>query len=163
MSSSTEVVEHHATGPQAQFGSVVISEQWVAELDGTRRIVSVARSEVIDLEVLHCSGAERPLLAVLVGTVVLAVALSPVAFLIAVLLRGGHMLAKLSLMAAFAPIGVHLIGFGVRRRPVLSVRTARGRRKVVFQGKVDLQEAEEFVRAAAHRHGYAIHPTAVRT
>src|SRR5437870_2246928 len=78
-----------------QYDSVKAWDAGIGEMDRTRAVVFVPRAEVRSLELAYISGAERPLIAILLGVVVLAVSVSPVLYLLAVLAFGGQMDVKL--------------------------------------------------------------------
>jgi hypothetical protein len=139
-----------------QYDSVKAWDAGIGEMDRTRAVVFVPRAEVRSLELAYISGAERPLIAILLGVVVLAVSVSPVLYLLAVLALGGQMDVKLFFILGFAPLGLWLFRFALRKRLVLVVHTAQDRRKMVFQGSSDLNAARDFVDRIGSRYGYPV-------
>jgi hypothetical protein len=137
-----------------EFASVRIGEDGLAEMDGQRRLLFIPKNEVHGLELVHASGAERPILTVLVGVVVLLVALFPFVFLFFVFMLGGHMEVHLFWLSAFGILGVWLLNFAIRSRYVLLVHTPAGRRKLVFHQSAAGGDVVRFVTEVALQFQY---------
>ena len=141
--------------PHRELASVRIGADGLAEMDGRRRLLFIPRNEVHGLELVYASGAERPVLTALAGTVVLLVALFPFVFLFFVLTRGGHMEGHLFWLSAFGILGVWLLNFAVKSRYVLLVHTPAGSRKLVFHRSAAREDVVRFVNEAAPRFQYS--------
>jgi hypothetical protein len=139
-----------------EYASVKAWEAGIAEMDHKRPIVFAPRAEIHSLELAYASGAERPLVTILLGVAVLAVSVSPLLFLLGVLYFGGHMHLKLLSILAFAPLGLWLLRFAMKKRYILIVHTSKGKRKAVFQGPVDLNHARGFMSEISSRYGYTV-------
>jgi hypothetical protein len=145
-----------AKDPGLQYGSVKAWDAGIGEMDRTRAVVFVPRAEVRSLELAYAPGAERPLVVILLGVLVLAVSLSPLLHLLSVLAWGGRLKVSLFYILGFAPLGLWLLRFALKKRLVLVVHTAKGRRKIVFQGSPDLDAARDFVHQISSRYSYPV-------
>jgi hypothetical protein len=139
-----------------EYGSVRVWEAGVAEMDHKRPIVFVPRAEIHSLELAYASGAERPFITIFLGVAVLAVSISPLLFLLGVYYFGGHMHLKLLYILAFAPLGLWLLRFAMKKRYILIVHTSKGARKAVFQGPVDPSHARGFMSEISSRYRYTV-------
>lgn len=137
-----------------EFASVRIGKDGLAEMDGRKPLLFIPRSEVHGLDLVYASGAERPILTVLAGTVVLAVALFPFVFLFFIFMRGGYMEGDLFWLSAFGILGVWLLNFAIRSRYVLLVHTPTGRRKLVFHKSAAGEDVVRFVAEVAPQFQY---------
>jgi len=139
-----------------RYDSVKAWDAGIGEMDRTRAVVFVPRADVRSLELAYGSGAERPLVVILLAVAVLAVSVSPLLFLLAVLTFGGQMNGKLFYILSFTPLGLWLLRFALKKRLVLVVHTAKERRKMVFQGSSDLVAVRDFVHQIGSRYGYPV-------
>ncbi|MFL6259175.1 MAG: hypothetical protein ACJ76Y_05630 [Thermoanaerobaculia bacterium] len=145
-----------AKDPGIQYDSVKAWDAGIGEMDRTRAVVFVPRAEVRGLELAYAAGAERPLVTILLGIAVLAVSVIPILYLLAVLVWGGTLNIKIFLILGLTPLGLWLLRFALKKRLVLVVHTAKGRRKMVFQGSTDLDAIRDFVHQAGNRYGYSV-------
>lgn len=139
-----------------EYASVRVWEAGVAEMEHKRPVVFVPRAEIHSLELAYASGAERPFITILLGVAVLAVSISPLLFLLGVFYFGGHMYLKLLYILAFAPLGLWMLRFAMKKRYILIVHTSKGTRKAVFQGPVDINHARGFMAEISSRYRYVV-------
>lgn len=139
-----------------QYDSVKAWDAGIGEMDRKRAVVFVPRAEIRSLELAYAPGAERPLVTILLGVLVLAVSATPILYLLGALAWGGRMYVKLFYILGFAPLGFWLLRFALKKRLVLVVHTAKGRRKMVFQGSPDLAAARDFVHQVGSRYSYPV-------
>jgi hypothetical protein len=139
-----------------EYASVRVWEAGVAEMDHKRPIVFVPRAGIHSLELAYTSGAERPFITVLLGMAVLVVSISPLLFLLGVFYFGGHMHLRLLYILAFAPLGLWMLQFAMKKRYILIVHTYKGARKAVFQGLVDPSHARGFMSEVSSRYRYTV-------
>jgi len=139
-----------------QYDSMKVWDAGIGEMDQRRAVVFVPRTEIRGLEFAYAAGAERPLVTILLGIFVLAVSATPILYLLGTLIWGGTLNIKIFLILGLAPLGLWLLRFALKRRLVLIVHTAKGSRKMVFQGSSDLDAIRDFVLQAGNRYGYTV-------
>jgi len=143
-------------GPEfADFGPVRISASEIAEMDGRRRLIRVSRKDVVALELAFTVGAERPVLTLILGFLLVALGFFPWVFLYFVLTRGGHVRTILFWLTPFGLLGGWLVWLASKRRQVLLVRMPNDTRRVLFPLTTTRAEAQRFLEVAAERFGYA--------
>jgi hypothetical protein len=137
-----------------QLECVRISAAGAAEMDGNRPLLSVHREEIVRLEVRHGSAAERPLIAALLGVILIGIAVVPIVLLLIAWTQRQHYPAQLLTAAVFAIPGWWLIDLSIRSRFFLAVTTRHETRKIVFHKTRDRRAIEDFVSAAKSRFHY---------
>ncbi|HET7433974.1 MAG TPA: hypothetical protein VFN10_04585 [Thermoanaerobaculia bacterium] len=144
-----------ATDTYEQLDSVRIGEDGVAEMDQHRRIIFVPRDEILSVELVFRSGAERPLVTAVLGVVLIGVAVLSVALLVLAITRGG-LKVPMSLITGIALLlpAWWLLDLSFRKRWCLLVRGRKEMRKLVFQHVRDQYEIERFIASARNRFGY---------
>jgi hypothetical protein len=138
---------------ELHLANIHLDEAGVAEMDGARKLVYVARSEIVRVEIARGSGSERPWLALLVGVILLVIAIGPfVVFLYA--LRFGDPFPLKSLAAvAFVIPAAWLLDLSLRPRWYVRVVTNHGVRKLLPPRDVPRESLESFVTSARDRFG----------
>src|SRR5258706_16146502 len=109
-----------------EYGAIRLGVNGAAEMDGNRRLVHIPRAEVVRLEVVHGSAAERPLLCLILGVALLAIAFVGPAMVLLALLGRGRVDGKVVTTIAFLVPASWLLDLVIRRRWFLKVHTARG-------------------------------------
>jgi hypothetical protein len=145
-----------AKDPGIQYDSIKAWDAGIGEMDQGRAVVFVPRAEIRGLELAYAPGAERPLATIVLGVFVLAVSVIPIVYLLGVLFGGAALNIKIFLILGLAPLGLWLLRFAVKKRLILVVHTAKGRRKMVFQSSKDLDAIRDFVHQAGNRYGYSV-------
>lgn len=138
-----------------EYASVRLGTDGAAEMDGNRRLVHIPRAEVVRVEVVHGSAAERPWLSLILGVVLLAVALLGPTMLLLALLGRGTVEAKFVTSIAFVIPAAWLLDLVVRRRWLLKVHGRNGSRKLIFGKPSDPVAMQQFVVSAKERFGYS--------
>ena len=141
--------------PYIQLGDVRLGAEGAFEMDETRPLVSVPRADIVRIEGVHTVGGERPLVTLVIGLALLAVAVVPIVALVDVLLNGGTYYAEWIAAIACVIPAVWLIRLSVRRQWVLVVTTRRDRRKLLFPKSVSHVEVDAFIAQARGRFGYS--------
>jgi hypothetical protein len=139
-----------------QYDSIKAWDAGIGEMDRTRAVVFMPRAEIRRLELAYAPGAERPLVTLLLGVFVLAVSVTPILYLLAALAVRGVMNIKFFLILGLAPLGLWLLRFSLKKRLVLVVHTAKGRRKMVFQGSRDIDAIHDLLHQVSSRYGYPV-------
>jgi hypothetical protein len=139
-----------------QLDSVRIGRSGVAEMDQGRAVIFLPRSDILRIELVFGSGAERPFIVAALGLVFAAVAVGSVVTAVLALLRCGARIpvALFSGVAFFVPAW-WLINLGVRKQWYLRVHTRKGSRKLLFQTLSNELEIRKFVETARNRFGYS--------
>lgn len=138
-----------------QLECVRISAVGVAEMDGARPLIFVARDEIVRIEVAHGSAAERPFVAAILGVVLFAMAAVPLVMYVRAVFAQQPFPVELFTAMVFAIPGWWLVDLSIRSRFFLAVTTRGETRKIVFHKTADRREIEQFVGAAKARFGYA--------
>lgn len=140
--------------PHLQLDSVRIAQSGVAEMDGGRPLVFVPRADVVQVEAVYGVGAERPVIMLVLGLIMLTVGLWPVAMMVRGWTPGFILSAKaVTAVAFFLPAG-WLLQLSVRTRWYLRVQQRRGSRKLLFARTQEQAAVEAFVAEARSRFGY---------
>jgi hypothetical protein len=111
-----------------RYGNVVLSPDGIEERDGARAVVSVPRGEIHDVHHAHGLLAERAILQLAVGALLLCAGLYFMRGTWLSVSRYGLHLPQTSLAFCVAPtvLGAWLLRSGLRRGPYLLVSTTRG-------------------------------------
>jgi hypothetical protein len=138
-----------------EYAAIRLGADGVMEMDGNRRLVHIPRADVIRLELVHGSAAERPLLSLIFGVLLLLLSLiGPLILLLAVLGYGTVEIRFVTSIAFVIP-AAWLLNLVIRRRWFLKVHTARGSRKLIFGKSSDSVAMQQFVVSAKDRFGYS--------
>lgn len=136
-----------------ELESIRFDDEGAAEMDGNRRLVFVPRAEIVSIEAAYGTGSERPVVAIILGVVLLLIALTPVVMLVNLFRVGGTYEIKFLTAVAFAIPGLWLLDLGLRRRSFVRVVTRHGVRKLLVPRTVAREAVEAFVaRARSHFH-----------
>jgi hypothetical protein len=138
-----------------EHGPVRVGLDGAAEMDGTRALVWIPRPEITRLELVHGSGAERPLVCLVLGILLAALAVSGPLMLALAVVRQGSVPDKFVASIAFIIPAWWLLDLAFRRRWYLKVHTQRGPRKLLFEKNGLPEELERFVVSAKSRYGYS--------
>jgi hypothetical protein len=136
-------------------GPVRIGAEGVSEIDAGRPLVHFPRPDINALELAWGSGAERPIIALVLGLFVVALALSGPSLLVLAILRHGTIPAKFLTTIVFIIPAWWLLDLALRRRWYLLVHTSRGNRKLLFAKGSAREDLERYVLKAKGRFGYA--------
>jgi hypothetical protein len=141
-----------------RLAAVRVAGSGVAEMNGARPLIFVPRGDVIRLEARYRSAAELPLLSLLLGLLLLAVALL-FAIVSVNAWRGGPRYpfkAILTFIAfAYSVPAAWVLNLSLRKRWFICVHQRRGRPKLLsFRRHVDERAIHAFVENAHSRFGY---------
>jgi hypothetical protein len=138
-----------------EHGPVRIGTDGAAEMDHGRALVRIPRADIQRLELLYGSGAERPLICIILGVVLAIIAFAGPVMLALATIRHGSVPAKLVTSIAFIIPALWLLDLAFRQRWYVRVQTIRGSRKLLFARGSDAAELERFVVSAKARYGYS--------
>jgi len=137
-----------------EYGTVRLGTDGASEMDGNRRLVHIPRADVVGLEIVHGSAAERPLVSLILGVLLACLSLVGPVMLAGALLGRGRVDIKFVTSVAFLVPAVWLFDLVLRRRWFLQVHLKSGSRKLIF-GKTSEEAAiQQFVLSAKERFGY---------
>jgi hypothetical protein len=139
---------------ELHLANIRLDEAGAAEMDGARKLVYVARSEIVRIEVARGSGSERPWLAFLVGVILFVIAIGPFVVLLIALRFGDPFPLKLLAAVAFVIPAAWLLDLSFRPRWYVRVVTKHGARKLLPPRNVPRESLESFVTSARDRFGY---------
>lgn len=133
-------------------------------MDEHRPIIFVPREKITQLEVAYGSGAENPIVLLILGLVFMAVAIAPLVVLALMIIRDlGSMDIKILTAVAFVVPAWWLIDLALRKRWYIRVHMRSGTRKLVFHKLRDQSAIVSFLADAARRFGYVYINTAERS
>src|SRR5260370_31892640 len=115
-----------------EHGTVRIGADGAVEMDHGRALVTIPGTEIVRLELLRGSGAERPLVCIVLGIVLAVIALAGPLMLALAVLRHVSVPGKLVTSVAFIIPALWLLDLALRRTWYLLVHTPRGSRKLLF-------------------------------
>lgn len=138
-----------------RYLNVILSGEDIIELDGETMVATIPKESITAIRLKHGSGAERPLLQLLVATVCILAGLH---FLLVRTLSSKRGLLLLLSMLTLLIVGLWLLFEVVRRRAYLEVATRSDVRKIVFKGRVERQKLLGFIQDANTKLGYEIKP-----
>ena len=138
-----------------EYESVRLGTDGASEMDGKRRLVHIARADVVGLELVHGSAAERPLVSLVLAGLLAAISLIGPLMLVGALLGRGRVDIKFVTSIAFLVPAAWLFDLVVRRRWFLKVNMRKGSRKLIFAKPYDEVALQQFVLAAKERFGYS--------
>jgi hypothetical protein len=141
-------------GTYLWFESVRVGADGIAEVDGPVATIFVPRTDIITVELRHGSGAQRPVVALVLGMILFVLSILPLIMIGNALRRSEPFPAKVIAAIAFAIPALWLIDLSVRRRWFLRVQTRRGARKILFPKTADQVSAESFLSSCRSRFGY---------
>ena len=137
-----------------QLGAVRIDRAGAAEVDGTRRLVSVPRDKIIRIEPAYGSGAERPVVVSIIGLMLLGVSIAPIVMLLNAIRFGVAYPGKILAALAFAIPAIWLLDLALRPRWFLRIETSSGHRKLLFPRGIAREAVEAFVARVRTEFGY---------
>jgi hypothetical protein len=137
-----------------EYESVRLGADGASEMDGNRRLVHIPRADVVGLEVVHGSAAERPLVSLILAALLTALSLVGPVMLVGALLGRGRVDIKFVTSIAFLVPAIWLFDLVLRRRWFLKVHMKRGSRKLIFGKASDEVALQQFILSAKERFGY---------
>jgi hypothetical protein len=137
-----------------EYESVRLGTDGASEMDGNRTLVHIARADVVGLEIVHGSAAERPLVSLILAALLAALSLVGPMMLAGALLGRGRVDIKFVTSIAFLVPAIWLFDLVLRRRWFLHVHMKKGSRKLIFGKTSDEVALQQFVLAAKERFGY---------
>jgi hypothetical protein len=140
--------------PHLQLEAVRVAASGVGEMDGARALIFVPRADVVRLEARYGSGAERPLVSLLLGLVLLVVAVLPVVMFVNAWRDGLPYPHKAITAFAFILPAAWLLNLSLRKRWFVCVHQRRGSRKLLFPRNIEGPAVHAFVENARSRFGY---------
>ncbi|MCA9163989.1 MAG: hypothetical protein KDA62_13465 [Planctomycetales bacterium] len=141
-----------------EYQQILISDSNVAELNSRRMVVlSVPRKDIETIELVKTFESKHPLIQIVFGVAILTVGLLPVPHIIDWVRHGGTLVDVEVLLLLLVAFGGVVIYTAVSRRPLLLIRTRRGRvHKLAFHGKASFEELRAFVDTANSRYNLGI-------
>ena len=130
---------------EIRFHRIVIRPDTISEVDGLP-LVTIPRSEVIQIHLTRGLLTERPLIAIAAGLAVTAIGVFGIKLLAAAFFGNGPGLPKTGILASLCLVlGPLLIYSATRRGPCLRIETAKGVRVLQFGKTLDPEELPGFV------------------
>ena len=140
-----------------QLDSVRIGTEGAAEMDRHRRAIFIPRQEITRLELAYGSGAERPLVLIILGLLFAAVAVAiAIAAVVALGREEVFFPTKLVSGVAFVVPAWWLLDLSLRRRWFVRVHARKRTTKLVFQRVRDEQAIVAFLETVRRRFGYHV-------
>jgi hypothetical protein len=140
-----------------RFLNVELGPDGIAERDGRTLAVTVARRDVMSIEVRRGSPSERPIVHTVVATAMLGLGLFVLArtcvFIGPDIQRAEARIIAVGGILGF--VGACMIWWTFRPMHYLHIRTSNDARKILFQGAVDLRALAAALQVAEERFGYS--------
>ena len=147
-----------------QLECIRLSDAGASEMDEHRAVIFVPREKIHRLELAFGSGAENPMVMLVLGLVFLALAIAPlVVFALMIIRDQGKMDVYFLTAVGFVIPGWWLLDLALRRRWYVRVQMQSGSRKLVFHKLRDPSAIASFMADAARRFGYLYVNTAERS
>jgi hypothetical protein len=137
-----------------EYESVRLGTDGASEMDGNRRLVHIPWADVVGLEIVHGSAAERPLVSLILAALLAALSLVGPVMLVGALLGRGRVDIKFVTTIAFLFPAIWLFDLVLRRRWFLKVHMKKGSRKLIFAKTSDPVALQQFLLSAKERFGY---------
>jgi len=137
-----------------EYAAVRLSADGAAEMDRNRRHIWIPREQIVRLELSFGSAAERPLISLVLGVLLVLLALLGPAIVILGLLRNSIVHTKLVTTLGFIVPALWLLDLSLRGRWFLMVHTKRGTRKLLFTKGSEPAALERFLVTAKAKFGY---------
>lgn len=139
-----------------EYQSVILSISGITEKASILAPLHFKKDEIKKIEVKKDFVAEGPIAAIVFGLIILMGCIAVYMDIIAKFKFGGTIYIETFLSIVFLPIGVWLIIYGLKRKPLLLVHTKSGKRKIVFKGQIEANELSIFIQRAKRELGYDI-------
>jgi hypothetical protein len=142
-----------STQEPIEYAGIVAGPDGVAERGGRGR---VPHEEIRSIELLRGSPAQHPFWMFVFGVILVALGFFSLRRLYAWWFQGAGIFDFELLMGAFLVLGIYALWEAAQRVPLLLVRTARGPRRLVFQGAVTSEELQDFLQRLENEFGYTV-------
>jgi hypothetical protein len=139
-----------------EFRSVIFSDGGITEKAGMLSPLHFNRDEIKLIEVKKGFVAERPMVAIIAGLILLTGCALIYLDIIGKFVFGGTIYVETFLPIIFIPLAVWLIIYGLKRNYLLLIHTNAGKRKIAFKGHVEPKELFGFIQRAKSVFGYDI-------
>jgi hypothetical protein len=137
-----------------QLDAVRFGPDGAAELDRHKRVIFVPRDQIVRLDAVYGSGAERPIVFIVLGLVFAGTAIVLLSTFILAVMRGGVRIPAAMITGFVLLIPAWwLLDLALRKRWFVRVRTRDGSRKLVFHDVADPREIQQFLEKGRRRYG----------
>ena len=137
------------------YYSVEISPNGIFELDNSQRIVSAPRESIVMVELCKAVDSQRPLIQLIVGIGFFLIGVNACRGVLHWFIYGGTLYIDVALVLIIGiPIGAWLIYGAIRKKVLLLITMKKGKKRVVFKGKYDIETARNFVSTLCKKYGY---------
>jgi hypothetical protein len=144
----TRMGQEGLTRDKIRFHRIVITPDTISEVDGLP-LVTIPRTDVIQIRLTHGLLTERPLIAIAAGIAVTAIGVFGIKLLAAVFFTNLRFPKTGALASLGIVLGPLLIYSAFRRGPILRVETAKGVRTLQFGKTLKPEDIPEFVDRAS--------------
>ncbi len=131
------------------FNGILATPYRISMVEGKTEVITVRKEDIKQITLEKGYQAERPIVQLAFGIIVLGVSFFPVLRLYGALTGYTRMHAMEIMILAFAPVGIWLIQGAMKHGYFLSVELENDRRKLGFQTKCKKADLREFVRQVA--------------
>jgi hypothetical protein len=135
---------------------IVCDEKRLSEIDSGSVMVAVDRHDIQRITSRYGLVSPHPMLQVVMGSALTALACFPAAHLIDWIRHGGAFFTAEAFVIPFAVIGLWLVFSTFRKGRFLEVESARGRKRLAFQRDADPAAVDRFLAAIEERYALRI-------
>jgi len=135
--------------------NIRFSAEGAAEMDRNQRIVFIPHEDIVRIDLVFGSAAERPLVTIGLVIILLAVSLFPVVLAAQAIRYGGVVEIKLLTLVVFAVPAWWLARLVAKKRWHIRVCTHRGIRKLIPQQDIPLADLTSFISESKAHFGYS--------
>jgi hypothetical protein len=139
-----------------EHANVLISDEGLFELDGKRKVLSVPRSTIESIRLLHGIQSERPLVQSAFGLILIGIGLTPLRWVVSWVQEGGVLTKEVLLLCLTIPIGLWMLWAALAPGYYLLVTSTSGTRKIAFARNAPFSEIHQLLKDANEQLGYAI-------
>jgi hypothetical protein len=128
---------------QLSYLNIQVSEKGLSEFSGGRRVIFIPKEQIQNIEIRFGSSAERPLLQLITGLLLLGLGIAGVSMILASGWRGLRWGAGFIVFGGF---GVWFLHETFKKNHFFKVVCHNDKRKLVFRGKLEKTEFSKFIK-----------------
>jgi hypothetical protein len=139
-----------------KYGGIRIDCNSIKLLEGEVVTNVVLKTKIFQINLIEGSVAKKPWVVILIGIALVIMGFLPVPGIIKFLLYGGLMTKGIFMWPLWIAVGMLLIFEVLKKRLILQIVTEKGEERLKFEGKIQKQQIQEFLKIANTQYGYSI-------
>jgi hypothetical protein len=105
----------------------------------------IPKDKILDIKLIKGSSAKKPIVLIIVGLILIFIGALPIPGIIEFIKNGGVMFKAVMLWPGISILGILLFIEAFRKRWLFEIRTIDKEERIVFDGKVNMNELIKFV------------------